>query len=109
MPTDEFFLEDSFPARSGARRARLTELRSFPATLIFYEGPHRIAATLKDAHEILGEREAVVARELTKMHEEVVRGRLGELAERFSYPENARGEMVLIIDRTMIKTEFPEQ
>ena len=56
MPTDEFFFGGFLPARSGARRARLTEFRLFPATLIFYEGPHRIAATLKDAHEILGER-----------------------------------------------------
>jgi 16S rRNA (cytidine1402-2'-O)-methyltransferase len=105
MPTDEFFFGGFLPARSGARRARLSELRLLPATLIFYEGPHRIAATLKDAYEILGEREAVVARELTKMHEEVARGRLSELAERFSSPEKARGEMVLIIDRTVIKSE----
>ena len=106
LPTDEFFFGGFLPARSGARRARLTELRLLPATLIFYEGPHRIAATLKDAYEILGEREAVVARELTKMHEEVARGRLSELVERFSSPEDARGEMVLIIDRTEIKSEF---
>src|ERR1700674_884098 len=106
LPTDEFFFGGFLPARSGARRARLSELRLFPATLIFYEGPHRIAATLKDAHEILGEREAVVARELTKLHEEVVRGRLSELAERFSSPENARGEMVLIIDRTGTQGEI---
>ena len=105
MPTDEFFFGGFLPARSGARRARLTELRLFPATLIFYEGPHRIAATLKDAYEILGEREAVVARELTKMHEEIARGRLSELAERFSSPESARGEMVLLFDRTEIKSE----
>jgi 16S rRNA (cytidine1402-2'-O)-methyltransferase len=105
MPTDEFFFGGFLPSRSGARRARLSELRSLSTTLIFYEGPHRIAATLKDAHEILGEREAVVARELTKMHEEVVRGNLSELAERFSSPEKARGEMVLIIDRTLIKSE----
>src|SRR5437016_11242826 len=76
----------------------------FPYTTLFRS--HRIAATLKDAHEILGEREAVIARELTKMHEEIARGRLSELAKRFSSPENARGEMVLIIDRTEIKSEF---
>ena len=69
------------------------------------KAPHRIAATLKDAHEILGEREAVVARELTKMHEEIARGRLSELAARFSSAENARGEMVLIIDRDVIRDE----
>ena len=105
MPTDEFFFGGFLPARSGARRARLSELRSIPATLIFYEGPHRIAATLKDARAILGEREAVVARELTKMHEEIVRGRLSELAERFASAESARGEMVLIIDRAVIEVE----
>lgn len=80
-------------------------MRSLPATLIFYEGPHRIAATLKDAREILGEREAVVARELTKLHEEVARGRLSELATRFSAADSARGEMVLIIDRTAVQSE----
>jgi 16S rRNA (cytidine1402-2'-O)-methyltransferase len=105
MPTDEFFFGGFLPARSGARRTRLGELRSIPATLIFYEGPHRIAATLKDAQEILGEREAVVARELTKMHEEIVRGRLSELAARFSSADSARGEMVLIIDRAVIEVE----
>jgi 16S rRNA (cytidine1402-2'-O)-methyltransferase len=105
LPTDEFFFGGFLPARAGARRARLSELRAIPATLIFYEGPHRIAATLKDAQEILGEREAVVARELTKMHEEIARGRLSELAARFSLPESARGEMVLIVDRAVIQSE----
>ena len=105
MPTDEFFFGGFLPARSGARRARLNELRSIAATLIFYEAPHRIAATLRDAVEILGERQAVVARELTKMHEEIARGRLSELAARFSSAESARGEMVLIIDRSVIQSE----
>jgi 16S rRNA (cytidine1402-2'-O)-methyltransferase len=105
LPTDEFFFVGFLPARSGARRTRLTELRAIRATLIFYEAPHRIAATLRDAQEILGEREAVVARELTKMHEEILRGRLGELAAHFASAENARGEMVLIIDRAVIQTE----
>ena len=105
MPTDEFFFGGFLPSRSGARRTRLSELCSIPATLIFYEGPHRIAATLRDAREILGEREAVVARELTKMHEEIVRGRLGDLATHFSATASARGEMVLIIDRAVIAGE----
>jgi len=105
LPTDEFFFGGFLSARSGARRTRLAELRLLPATLIFYEGPHRIAATLKDAKEILGERQAVVARELTKMHEEIARGSLSELAVRFSSAENARGEMVLIIDRTVMQGE----
>jgi 16S rRNA (cytidine1402-2'-O)-methyltransferase len=108
IPTDEFFFGGFLPARSGARRTRLNELGSVPATLVFYEAPHRIAATLKDAHEVLGEREAAVARELTKMHEEIVRGRLSELAARFNSAESARGEIVLIIDRTVIKTEVAD-
>jgi 16S rRNA (cytidine1402-2'-O)-methyltransferase len=104
LPTDEFFFGGFLPSRSGARRARLSELISLPATLVFYEGPHRIAATLKDAWEILGERKAAVARELTKLHEEIVRGRLSELAARFGAGDSARGEMVLIIDRVVIES-----
>lgn len=103
LPTDEFFFGGFLPARSNARRLRLGELRSVPGTLIFYEAPHRLAGTLKDAYEILGEREAVVARELTKLHEEIKRGRLSELAEHYS-TEDARGEIVLVIDRTVLES-----
>jgi 16S rRNA (cytidine1402-2'-O)-methyltransferase len=105
LPTDEFFFGGFLPARTGARRARLAEVASLPATLVFYETPHRIAQALRDAREILGEREAVVARELTKLHEEMARGRLGELAEQFSSEQSARGEMVLVIDRRVIAEE----
>lgn len=105
LPTVEFFFGGFLPSRSGARRTRLAELRATPATLVFYEAPHRIASTLRDALEVLGEREAVVARELTKMHEEIARGRLSELVERFSADEHPRGEMVLVIDRTEITTK----
>jgi 16S rRNA (cytidine1402-2'-O)-methyltransferase len=103
LPTDEFFFGGFLPARSNARRTRLTELRSVPGTLIFYEAPHRLAETLRDALETLGEREAVVARELTKLHEEIRRGRLSELAEHYS-KEDPRGEIVLLIDRTILET-----
>ena len=103
LPTDEFFFGGFLPARSTARRARLEEVRAYPSTLLFYEAPHRVAETLADAREILGEREAAVARELTKVHEEIVRGRLSELAHRFaSAGETARGEIVLVIDRVVI-------
>jgi 16S rRNA (cytidine1402-2'-O)-methyltransferase len=105
LPTDEFFFAGFLPSRSGARRTRLTELRDIPATLIFYEAPHRLAATLRDAREILGERAAVIARELTKIHEEIARGRLSELAQRFGSEERTRGEIVLLIDRTPIEGE----
>ncbi|HYG11811.1 MAG TPA: 16S rRNA (cytidine(1402)-2'-O)-methyltransferase [Pyrinomonadaceae bacterium] len=99
LPTDEFYFAGFLPPRQHARRLRLAALNSIPATLVFYETPHRIAGALTDAREILGEREAVVARELTKLHEEIARGRLSELVARFSAERAARGEMVLIIDR----------
>jgi 16S rRNA (cytidine1402-2'-O)-methyltransferase len=102
LPTDEFFFAGFLPSRSNARRARLDELRTVPGTLIFYEAPHRLATTLKDAYEVLGEREAVVARELTKLHEEIRRGRLSELVEHYANVENPRGEIVVLIDRNVI-------
>lgn len=112
LPTDEFFFGGFLPPRSTARRARLTECRALNATLIFYESPHRLPEALADAHEILGEREAVIARELTKMHEEIRRGRLSEMAALFARTEAemvARGEIVLLIDRTEIATENKTQ
>jgi 16S rRNA (cytidine1402-2'-O)-methyltransferase len=103
LPTDEFFFAGFLPSRPNARRARLTELQSVPGTLIFYEAPHRLATTLKDALEVLGEREAVVARELTKLHEEIRRGRLSQLAADYADQKNdIRGEIVLLIDRDVI-------
>jgi len=103
LPTDEFFFAGFLPARTNARRARLSELQSVPGTLIFYEAPHRLAETLKDAYEILGEREAVVARELTKLHEEIRRGRLSALtADYTDAKQDIRGEIVVLIDRNVI-------
>ena len=103
LPTDEFYFGGFLPARAHARRLRLEQLRALPATLVFYEAPHRIAQLLADAREILGERSAVVARELTKVHEEFARGLLSELADRFASEEAARGEMVVVIDRTTLE------
>ncbi len=105
LPSDRFFFGGFLPARSSARRAMLDELRAIPATLVFYEAPHRIAATLRDALNVLGNREAAVARELTKLHEEIIRGNLDELARRFSAGAPARGEMVLLISGAR-ETEF---
>jgi 16S rRNA (cytidine1402-2'-O)-methyltransferase len=108
LDSDQFFFAGFLPARSLARRAKLNEFRSIPATLIFYEAPHRLGATLRDAYEILGEREAVIARELTKLHEELLRGRLSKLAQTFAAEESARGEFVLLIDRKIIPAENGE-
>jgi 16S rRNA (cytidine1402-2'-O)-methyltransferase len=96
LPTDQFFFAGFLPARANSRRAKLEELRALPATLIFYEAPHRIAAALKDALDVFGPRSAVIARELTKMHEEIARGSLSELAQQFGQGL-ARGEIVLLI------------
>ena len=108
LPTDEFFFAGFLPSRTNARRTRLNELQSVPGTLIFYEAPHRLAATLKDAYEILGEREAVVARELTKLHEEIRRGLLSKLATDYTDKTDIRGEIVVLIDRNVIGTAEAE-
>ena len=97
LPTDQFSFAGFLPPRAGARRAKLEELAAITGTLVFYEAPHRIAATLSDALDLLGNREAVIARELTKLHEEFARGQLTDLAERFSREAGARGELVLMI------------
>jgi 16S rRNA (cytidine1402-2'-O)-methyltransferase len=102
LPTDEFFFGGFLPAKANARRARFTELKSVPGTLVFYEAPHRLAETLNDAREILGERDAVVARELTKLHEEIRRGRLSALAKHYG-TEEPRGEIVVLIDRHVLE------
>lgn len=99
LPTDEFFFGGFLPARSLARRQRFLEIKDLRCTLIFYEAPHRIAQSLADAAAVLGDRSAVAARELTKIHEELARGSLPELAERFANERNVRGEFVLLIDR----------
>jgi len=109
LPTDSFFFGGFLPSRAGARRTRLKEVRDIPATLIFYEAPHRLAASLRDAREVLGERNAVVARELTKIHEEILRGQLSELAKQFSSADTqARGEIVLLIDRHQLSESRSE-
>ncbi len=99
LPTNDFFFGGFLPSRSTARRARLTEVRLLPTTLVFYEAPHRLFFALTDAREILGERDAAVVRELTKLHEEIARGSLSELAMRFADENAARGEFVLVINR----------
>jgi 16S rRNA (cytidine1402-2'-O)-methyltransferase len=103
LSTDAFFFAGFLPSRPTARQARLRELSAIPGTLIFYEAPHRLAASLRDAREILGERQAVVARELTKLHEEIRRGRLSELAEHYSGAESVRGEIVVLVDKTVLE------
>jgi 16S rRNA (cytidine1402-2'-O)-methyltransferase len=96
LPTDEFLFVGFLPSRAGARRKKLDALKAEPRALVLYEAPHRLAETLSDAADILGSRHAVVAREVTKIHEEFLRGTLCELRD--AARERApRGEITLMI------------
>ncbi len=95
---DSFFFQGFLPRQAGLRRRLLERLARLPATLVFYESPRRTAQTLEELAEVLGgNRRAVVARELTKVHEELVRGTLSELAEQCGR-RRVRGEVVLIVE-----------
>src|SRR5712675_1306783 len=96
LPTEEFMFVGFLPSRAGARRKALDALKVEPRTIVIYEAPHRLVDTLSDAAEILGARPAVVAREITKIHEEFLRGNLNDLrdAARTRAP---RGEITLLI------------
>ncbi len=96
LPTDEFLFVGFLPSRAGERRKALEMLKAEPRTLVLYEAPHRITEALADAAEILGPRPAVLAREVTKVHEEFRRGHLGELLES-AQKRAPRGEITLLI------------
>lgn len=98
LASDSVFFGGFLPSKKSERQRRLLEVKDIPATLVFYETPHRIARSLADCVEILGSRNAAVARELTKLHEEIVRGDLKELAEKFA-EKPTKGEIVLVIER----------
>lgn len=98
LPNDAFFFAGFLPAKDKGRRDRLSELAAIPATLIFFESPHRIGATLAATVDTLGgDRKAAVCRELTKTFEEFRRGTLAELAAHYAAVENVKGEIVLLI------------
>ncbi len=98
LPTARFTFEGFLPQNKKNRRARLDALRGEERTMVFYEAPHKLAATLEELAQVLGEdRRAVLCRELTKLHEEILRATLGELAETFRQRE-PRGEFVLVVD-----------
>src|SRR3954454_2667305 len=81
LPTDRFFFEGFLPAKQQARRTRLAELAKIDATLVLFESGNRIAATLADLAGIMGERDAAICRELTKLHEQITRAPIAELAK----------------------------
>ncbi len=97
LATDAFLFVGFLPSKRSARKARLAELAGVRETIVFYEAPHRIGAMLEDLGEAFGEREVVLARELTKLHEEIVRGSVAEVAANLT-SERHRGEFVVVVD-----------
>jgi 16S rRNA (cytidine1402-2'-O)-methyltransferase len=96
LPNEEFLFVGFLPARTGERRRALERLRIEDRTIILYEAPHRVAECVADAREVLGNRNACIAREVTKLHEEFRRGKLSELAASLA-ERPARGEITLLI------------
>ncbi len=96
LPTDAFLFKGFFPHKSKKRRDLLKQLEETKETLIFYESPHRITETLKDILEILGDREIVLTRELTKIYEEVLRGKVSEIQNQLA-ERKLKGEITLVI------------
>lgn len=97
LPTDRFLFAGFLPAKGLQRRKRLAELASLRASLIIFETPPRLAASLADMAGILGAREAALCRELTKLHEEMRRGRLAELADHYGQIGPPKGEIVIVV------------
>jgi len=100
LPTDSFRFSGFLPAKRGERRAALEDVKSSPRTQVFYEAPHRVVEALEDVVEVLGEaRHVVVAREVTKLHEEFLRGRASEVLRNLKKREVVRGEITLLIGK----------
>jgi 16S rRNA (cytidine1402-2'-O)-methyltransferase len=100
LPTDSFRFSGFLSAKRGERRAALQEIRHSPRTQVFYEAPHRILETLTDVVEVLGEtRHVVVAREVTKLHEEFLRGQASEVLENLKAREVVKGEITLLVGK----------
>jgi len=100
LPTDSFRFSGFLPARRGERRAALEAVKSSPRTQVFYEAPHRVVETLEDVCEVLGDlRHVVVAREVTKLHEEFLRGHAAEVLENLRAREAVKGEITLLIGK----------
>jgi 16S rRNA (cytidine1402-2'-O)-methyltransferase len=108
LPTDRFYFEGFLPPRRSARRERINALAAVPGTLVFYEAAGRLAETLADLALELGDRPAAVARELTKLHEEVRRGALDRLAAEYAAAEAPRGEIVIVVGKAEERPRISE-
>jgi 16S rRNA (cytidine1402-2'-O)-methyltransferase len=101
LPTDSFYFGGFLPSKPGQRRKALEELSSYPATLIFYEAPHRILESLDAIGEVMGCRPVVVARELTKVHEEFLRGTAQDIRAQLAGRDAVKGEMTILIGKPL--------
>jgi 16S rRNA (cytidine1402-2'-O)-methyltransferase len=99
LPTDSFFFGGFLPAKKTQRRKALEAARSYPATLVFYEAPHRILESLQDIAELLGPRQVTLGRELTKIHEEFLAGEAAELLDALAKRPPLKGEITLMIGK----------
>jgi len=109
LPTDSFRFSGFLPAKSGQRRKLLESVRESPRTQVFYEAPHRLLETLADVVEVLGsDRHVVVAREVTKLHEEFLRGRAGEILDQLKSRGEVKGEITLLIAKPETRDLRPE-
>src|SRR5882672_7583340 len=109
LPTDSFRFSGFLPAKSGQRRKLLESVRESPRTQVFYEAPHRLLETLADVVEVLGEdRHIVVAREVTKIHEEFLRGRATEVRSQLSARDSVKGEITLLIAKAESREQIAE-
>lgn len=99
LPVDEFHFIGFLPSKGGARRKALQQIANEPATVIAYESPHRILETLGDIAEILPDRPLVLARELTKLHEEFLRGSADQIRQQLATRAAVKGEITLVIGR----------
>jgi len=97
LPSDRFLFAGFLPAKAGERKSLLEELKDIRATLIFFESAQRLAESLPDMAQVLGDRPGAIARELTKLHEEVRRGSLAELAAHFEKQGAPKGEVTLLV------------
>ena len=108
LPTDAFLYLGYLPRKTGERRALLGKIAALPYTLVFLETPHRLLSALQDLHIVLGDRSIAVARELTKLHEEIFRGRLSQALAHFG-EQPPRGEITLVIEGNRAQVVWSEE
>lgn len=107
LPMEHFFFEGFLPRKAGAKARRLEELMAVPGSLVFYESPHRVVATLSSIAETMPLRRVALVRELTKVHEEVVRDVAPRLARRVAQATEVRGECVIVVEGPVAGEERP--